>query len=84
MNAGHQDTNLFVGHAFSAAMSLRAGGDLALLGAQVSSQGFGYDPLFIDLASGTCVAGMDPAEKNRRSHRQAALQRLLVLLAGAD
>jgi XTP/dITP diphosphohydrolase len=46
--------------------------------------GFGYDPLFIDLESGMCVALMDPAEKNRYSHRQAALQRLLVLLAGAD
>ena len=34
--------------------------------------------------SGKRVAEMDPAEKNRRSHRQAALQRLLALLAGAD
>jgi XTP/dITP diphosphohydrolase len=46
--------------------------------------GFGYDPLFIDLYSGSCVARMDPAEKNRHSHRQAALQGLLALLAGAD
>jgi XTP/dITP diphosphohydrolase len=48
------------------------------------SGGFGYDSLFIDRQSGLHVARMDPAEKNRHSHRQAALQRLLVLLAGAD
>lgn len=48
------------------------------------SGGFGYDPLFIDLQSGKRVAGMDPLEKNRRSHRQAALQRLLALLGDSD
>ncbi|MBL8197741.1 MAG: RdgB/HAM1 family non-canonical purine NTP pyrophosphatase [Chromatiales bacterium] len=46
--------------------------------------GFGYDPLFIDIESGSCVARLDPAEKNRYSHRQVALQSLLTLLAGAD
>jgi XTP/dITP diphosphohydrolase len=46
--------------------------------------GFGYDPLFMDPETGMTVARMDPVEKNRRSHRQAALQRLLALLAAAD
>ncbi|MGI9331306.1 MAG: non-canonical purine NTP pyrophosphatase, partial [Gammaproteobacteria bacterium] len=36
--------------------------------------GFGYDPLFIDPASGRHSAELTPAEKNARSHRgQAAL-----------
>lgn len=48
------------------------------------SGGFGYDPLFIDPDSGERVASMDPAQKNRRSHRQAALRRLMALLADAD
>lgn len=46
--------------------------------------GFGYDPLFLDIETGQRVAGMDPAEKNQRSHRQAALRRLLELLPAAD
>jgi XTP/dITP diphosphohydrolase len=46
--------------------------------------GFGYDPLFMDPETGMTVARMDPVEKNRRSHRQAALQRLLALLASTD
>jgi XTP/dITP diphosphohydrolase len=46
--------------------------------------GFGYDPLFIDLHSGKSVAEMDLAEKNLRSHRHAALRRLLALLPVAD
>lgn len=46
------------------------------------ARGFGYDPLFIDQHSGMRVAEMDPAEKNLRSHRYAALQQLQELLAG--
>jgi XTP/dITP diphosphohydrolase len=46
--------------------------------------GFGYDPLFIDLQSGMRVSLMDPEEKNRHSHRQAALRCLLALLTEAD
>ncbi len=48
------------------------------------TEGFGYDPLFIDLESGQHIASMDPAEKNQRSHRQAALRRLLLLLSDLD
>ena len=43
------------------------------------SNGFGYDPLFL-LPSGKTAAELDPAEKNRISHRGIALQKLLGLL----
>jgi XTP/dITP diphosphohydrolase len=42
--------------------------------------GFGYDPLFIDAASGLTGAELSPAEKNARSHRGQALARLKPLL----
>ncbi len=48
------------------------------------TEGFGYDPVFIDLESGKHAASMDPAEKNRRSHRQAALRRLQEVLSKLD
>lgn len=38
--------------------------------------GFGYDPLFIDEEIGLTSAQLEPAEKNKRSHRAAALRRL--------
>ena len=43
------------------------------------TNGFGYDPLFV-LPSGKTAAELDPAEKNRISHRGIALQKLLGLL----
>ena len=43
------------------------------------SNGFGYDPLFV-LPDGRTAAELDPAEKNRISHRGMALSRLLALL----
>ncbi len=39
-------------------------------------RGFGYDPLFVDAHSGLTAAELDPAEKNRLSHRGRALARL--------
>jgi XTP/dITP diphosphohydrolase len=39
-------------------------------------QGFGYDPLFVPLGSDRTFAQLTEAEKNRISHRQAALVRL--------
>ncbi len=38
--------------------------------------GFGYDPLFFDEELGLTSAQLEPAEKNKRSHRAAALRRL--------
>jgi XTP/dITP diphosphohydrolase len=46
------------------------------------SNGFGYDPLFL-LPSGKTAAELDPAEKNRISHRGIALAKLLTLLHDA-
>lgn len=43
--------------------------------------GFGYDPLFLPLETpGRTLAELDPAEKNRLSHRGRALARLQPLL----
>lgn len=44
------------------------------------SNGFGYDPLFLLPALGKTAAELDPAEKNRISHRGKALARLLELI----
>jgi XTP/dITP diphosphohydrolase len=44
------------------------------------ANGFGYDPLFFPSGYGKTAAELDPAEKNRISHRGRALARLLELL----
>lgn len=43
--------------------------------------GFGYDPYFYVPELNATAAELDPEEKNRRSHRGAALRALCVLLA---
>jgi len=48
------------------------------------ANGFGYDPLFLLPALGKTAAELAPTEKNRISHRAAALRRLLELLHAAD
>jgi XTP/dITP diphosphohydrolase len=42
-------------------------------------QGFGYDPLFIDLETGRAAAEMSREEKSSRSHRGQALRKLVQL-----
>ena len=42
--------------------------------------GFGYDPLFFLPALGKTAAELDPAQKNRLSHRGQALQKLIELV----
>ena len=44
------------------------------------ANGFGYDPLFHLPELGQTAAELDPAEKNRLSHRGRALQRLISRL----
>jgi len=39
--------------------------------------GFGYDPLFLDPALGKTAAELEPEEKNARSHRGNALNKLM-------
>lgn len=42
--------------------------------------GFGYDPVFLDTASGLTFAEMEPGQKNKISHRARALQELRKIL----
>lgn len=51
-----------------------------LLHAPRGSAGHGYDPLFLDVASGLSAAEMSAADKNRISHRGIALRQLRALL----
>ncbi len=44
------------------------------------SGGFGYDPVFEDLATGRAVAELAAEDKNARSHRGQALRALLAVL----
>jgi XTP/dITP diphosphohydrolase len=46
------------------------------------SDGFGYDPIFIDAISGVSSAELSAAEKNARSHRGKALLVLQKMLTG--
>jgi XTP/dITP diphosphohydrolase len=48
-----------------------------ILEAPRGSGGFGYDPVFLDVASGRSAAQLAPEDKNRRSHRGRALHALL-------
>jgi len=45
------------------------------------SNGFGYNPVFLDEALGLTAAQMEPAQKNGRSHRAKALQLLVQQLS---
>ena len=47
-----------------------------ILSARRGIGGHGYDPVFLDLASGLSAAEMAPADKNRLSHRGLALAAL--------
>jgi len=53
-----------------------------ILPAPRGTRGFGYDPLFLDPATGMSGAELDPAEKNRISHRARAMAALLAALDG--
>lgn len=46
--------------------------------------GFGYDPVFVDPESGLTAAELEPAAKNRVSHRARALASLRNQLIGAS
>jgi XTP/dITP diphosphohydrolase len=56
-----------------------------ILRAPRGTGGFGYDPVFLpDDGDGRSAAELDPALKNRISHRGRALAALRELLAGGD
>ena len=52
-----------------------------MLTAPRGAQGFGYDPLFLPANQTLSAAELDPALKNRLSHRGQALAKLHTLLA---
>ncbi len=53
-----------------------------ILPARRGEGGFGYDPLFFDLALGRTFAEITREEKNARSHRGAAFRALAKVLKG--
>lgn len=48
------------------------------------TNGFGYDPLFLDSATGCTAAELSPERKDALSHRGQALRALRAMLAAAD
>ena len=54
-----------------------------VLHARRGAGGFGYDPVFLDVERGRSAAEIEPATKNRISHRGRALAALRAQLAGA-
>jgi XTP/dITP diphosphohydrolase len=56
----------------------------AIASAPRGANGFGYDPLFELPELGKTAAELDPAAKNRISHRAQALARLVSALSHAD
>ena len=52
-----------------------------ILEAPRGNNGFGYDPVFFDPEHNASAAELDPAVRNRVSHRGQALAKLLELLA---
>lgn len=54
-----------------------------ILTARRGTEGFGYDPVFLDVEHGKSAAEMDAGLKHRISHRGQALAALKVALAGA-
>ncbi|AOV15699.1 non-canonical purine NTP pyrophosphatase, RdgB/HAM1 family [Acidihalobacter aeolianus] len=53
-----------------------------ILAAPAGAGGFGYDPLFAVAGLDCTAAELDPAEKNRLSHRGQAVRALLAALTG--
>jgi len=51
-----------------------------ILRARQGDGGFGYDPVFLDPQSGVAAAELTAAQKNARSHRGQALQKLVALI----
>ena len=50
---------------------------------RTGKNGFGYDPVFVDLQSNLTAAELDPDQKNKISHRGKAVQSLKSYLGGS-
>jgi XTP/dITP diphosphohydrolase len=78
-------------YACAAALHLPDGRRLAAIGTcsgsilmqPLGTHGFGYDPLFLDPVTGLSFGELDPAEKNRRSHRARAFRAIAATAADA-
>lgn len=55
-----------------------------VLDAPRGTNGFGYDPLFLDPATGCTAAELSPDRKDALSHRGQALRALRAMLAATD
>ena len=55
-----------------------------VLEAPQGTNGFGYDPLFLDPATGCTAAELSPGRKDALSHRGQALRALRAMLAATD
>ena len=55
-----------------------------VLEAPRGTNGFGYDPLFLDPATGRTAAELSPERKDALSHRGKALRALRAMLAATD
>jgi XTP/dITP diphosphohydrolase len=55
-----------------------------LAGRPRGSNGFGYDPIFIPEGESRTFGQLDPAEKNRRSHRAHAIHKIGQLLQAPE
>ena len=53
----------------------------SLIGEPRGQNGFGYDPIFVPESASVTTAEMDPADKDRISHRGKALRGLAPVIA---
>lgn len=59
---------------------VEGGVDGEILAEERGDQGFGYDAVFLDVATGLSFAELTPSAKDERSHRGRALRSLIRLL----
>ena len=76
---------VYVRHAMDPTpLVIQHGWEGEILREKKGTNGFGYDPIFYVPTHGCSSAELDPAEKNKISHRGLALQELLSILLNKD
>lgn len=76
---------VYVKHAMDPTpLIIQRGWEGEILRERVGINGFGYDPIFYVPTHGCSSAELDPAEKNKISHRGLALNELLSILLEKD
>jgi XTP/dITP diphosphohydrolase len=71
----------YLAHEGAEPVLVRGEAEGQLLTARRGEGGFGYDPLFLDVASGKTFAELTAAEKDARSHRGRAFAALVPVLS---